>query len=119
MVVRTAYADDEATDAAQWSTALAKLQELTLRSENNPLLDSHKFALPVIADPALKGASYDTVRTAFNAWVNHYEEERMWQSDVRRDCCLVPIGNGARLLFYGKRFPELIHPSFREVVSNV
>ncbi|OBT39210.1 hypothetical protein VE00_10388 [Pseudogymnoascus sp. WSF 3629] len=92
VVVRTSYADDEATDAAQWSTALAKLQELTLHPENNPLMDSHKFALPVIADPALEGASYDAVRTAFNAWVNRYEEEHMWQSDVRRDCCLVVDG---------------------------
>jgi hypothetical protein len=84
VVVRTAYADDEATDAAQWSTALAKLQELTLPSD--------KFALPVIADPALEGASYDAVRTAFNAWVNNYEEGHMWQSGVRRDCCLVVDG---------------------------
>ncbi|OBU00245.1 hypothetical protein VE01_01632 [Pseudogymnoascus verrucosus] len=84
VVVRTAYADDDATDAAQWSTALAKLQELTLPSD--------KFALPVIADPALKGASYDAVRTAFNTWVNNYEEGHMWQSDVRRDCCLVLDG---------------------------
>ncbi|OBT72108.1 hypothetical protein VF21_09193 [Pseudogymnoascus sp. 05NY08] len=92
VVVRTAYADDEATDAAQWSTALAKLQELAVPSGNSRGMHPDRFTLPVIADPALEGASYDAVRTAFNTWVNQYEEEHMWQSNVRRDCCLVVDG---------------------------
>ncbi|KFX91985.1 hypothetical protein V490_05630 [Pseudogymnoascus sp. VKM F-3557] len=100
VVVRTAYADDEATDAAQWSTALAKLQEYALptakkyappTAQHSPI-QPDKFALPVIADPTLKGASYNAVRGAFNAWVRRYQEEHEWESDVRRDCCLVVDG---------------------------
>jgi hypothetical protein len=90
VVVRTAYADDEATDAAQWSTAFASLQEYALPSENDERMRPETFALAVIADPTLKGASYDTVRTAFNTWKN--QEGREWESDVRRDCCLVVDG---------------------------
>ncbi|OBT56196.1 hypothetical protein VE04_02874 [Pseudogymnoascus sp. 24MN13] len=92
VVVRTAYANDEATDAAQWSKALAKLQEYTLPSGNNARMHPDTFALPVIADPTLEGVSYNEVRTAFNAWVNHYHEEHEWESDVRQDCCLVVDG---------------------------
>jgi hypothetical protein len=97
VVVRTAYADDEATDAAQWSMALAKLQEYALPSAKTyapptakyPRLQPDMFALPVIADSTLKGASYDAVRTAFKAWMSRYQEEHEWLSDVRQDCCLV------------------------------
>lgn len=92
VVVRTAYADDEATDAIQWSTAFAKLQECALPAENKGRMRPDKLALTVIADPALKGASYDAVRTAFNAWVNNYQEESRWGSGVRQDCCLVVDG---------------------------
>ncbi|KFY32213.1 hypothetical protein V493_00409, partial [Pseudogymnoascus sp. VKM F-4281 (FW-2241)] len=65
VVVRTAYADDEATDAAQWSMALAKLREYALPmakeyappTAKNARLQPDMFALPVLADPTLKGAS--------------------------------------------------------------
>jgi hypothetical protein len=97
VVVRTAYADDEATDAAQWSMALAKLQQYALPTAKKyaqatakyPRIQPDMLALPVIADPTLKGASYGAVRTTFNAWVSRYQEEHEWESDVRRDCCLV------------------------------
>ena len=92
VVVRTAYADDEATDAAQWSMALAKLQEYALPSRNNGRMRPDMFTLPVVADLTLEGASYDAVRTAFNSWVIHYQEEHKWESDVRQDCCLVVDG---------------------------
>lgn len=68
VVVRTAYGDDKATDAAQWSIALTKLQEYAL-----PMIKPNTFALPVIADLTLQGASYDAVRIAFNAWVSYYQ----------------------------------------------
>lgn len=84
VVVRTAYADVEATDAAQWSVVLAKLQEYAL-----PMIKPDTFALPVIADLTLKGASYDAVRITFNAWVSNYQQEHKWVSDIRQDCCLV------------------------------
>ena len=90
VVVRTAYADDEATDAAQWSKALAKLREYALPSGKRMHPDT--FTLPVVADPTLEGASYDAVRTAFNAWVDQYQEEHGWESEVRQDCCLVVDG---------------------------
>jgi hypothetical protein len=83
VVVRTVYGDDEA-----WSTTLAKLRDYALRSEESQRTPD-KFSLPVIADQSLEGASYDKVRTLFNAWVKRYEEEHQWTSDVRRDCCLV------------------------------
>lgn len=97
MVVRTAYANDEATDAAQWSMALAKLREYALpmaktyapATAKNTRIQPDMFALPVVANPTLKGASYSAVRTAFNTWVSHYQEEHEWGSDVRQDCCLV------------------------------
>jgi hypothetical protein len=87
VVVRTVYGDDEA-----WSTALAKLREYALLSEEKKRTPSDKFSLPVMADQSLEGASYDEVRTFFNAWVKRYEEEHQWTSDVRRDCCLVVDG---------------------------
>ncbi len=92
VVVRTAYADDEATDAAQWSKALAKLREYALPSGKNARMHPDAFTLPVVADPTLEGASYDAVRTAFNAWVDQYQEEHGWESEVRQDCCLVVDG---------------------------
>ncbi|OBT68622.1 hypothetical protein VE03_01808 [Pseudogymnoascus sp. 23342-1-I1] len=92
VVVRTAYADDEATDAAQWFTALARIQEYALPSGNNARMRPDSFALPVVADPTLKGASYDAVRTAFNAWIKQYQEEYKLYLGVRQDCCLVVDG---------------------------
>lgn len=100
VVVRTAYADDEGTDAAQWSVALARLRKYALSTANeyapaiskNPRIQPDMFALPVVADPTLNGVSYDAVRTAFNAWVSHYQEKHEWGSDVRQDCCLVVDG---------------------------
>ena len=92
VVVRTAYADDEATDAAQWSKALAKLREYALPSGKNARMHPDTFTLPVVADPTLEGASYDAVRTAFNVWVDQYQEEHGWESEVRQDCCLVVDG---------------------------
>ena len=93
VVVRTAYADDEAIDAAQWSIALSKLREYALPpSGKKTRMHPDTFTLPVVADPTLDGASYDAVRIAFNAWVNHYQEEHEWESDVRQDCCVVVDG---------------------------
>ncbi|KFY08702.1 hypothetical protein V492_05989 [Pseudogymnoascus sp. VKM F-4246] len=92
VVVRTAYADDKATDSAQWFKASAKLQECALPSGNNARRKPDTFVLPVIADPVLEGASFDEVRTAFYSWVTRYEKEHQWQSDVRQDCCLVVDG---------------------------
>lgn len=71
--------------------ALAKLREYALPTAKkyapptakNARIQPNMFALPVVADPTLKGASYDAVRTAFNAWVSHYQEEHEWKSDVR------------------------------------
>ncbi|KAK4151211.1 hypothetical protein C8A00DRAFT_36151 [Chaetomidium leptoderma] len=102
VVVRTAYVtNDAATDAAQWSKALAKLREYALPSGGGGRKNARRmhprgpdtFALPVVADPTtLEGASYDQVRTAFNDWVDQQEEHESRASDVRRDCCLVIDG---------------------------
>lgn len=88
VVIRTVYGDDEA-----WSTVLAKLREYALSaSQDNERTPSAKFSLQVIADHRLEGASYDEVRTSFNAWVKQEEQEHQWTSNIRRDCCLVVDG---------------------------
>lgn len=98
VVVRTAYATEGAKDEEQWSTALAKLRARALPRDEDAEMDPDTFALPVISDrDALAGASYDSVRTAFNAWVKDYTQHRKqeavgeaeWESDVRRDSVLV------------------------------
>ncbi|KFY68816.1 hypothetical protein V496_00771 [Pseudogymnoascus sp. VKM F-4515 (FW-2607)] len=107
VVVRTAYADDEATDVAQWSTALAKLQEYAQPPGNNARRTPDTFALPVVADPTLKGASYDAVRTAFNTWMKHYQGGHKLQSDVRQNCCLVIDGPALASLLQAPELKEL------------
>ncbi|RYP49049.1 hypothetical protein DL769_011134 [Monosporascus sp. CRB-8-3] len=106
VVVRTAYAADEATDEQQWLVALGRLRAHALPRNENTEMYPNTLAFPVIAHRSiLGGASYDTVRTAFKAWVDDYvrykqeqqqelstesdEEKEAWESDVRRDCVLV------------------------------
>ncbi|KFZ24856.1 hypothetical protein V502_00657 [Pseudogymnoascus sp. VKM F-4520 (FW-2644)] len=73
---------EELAHAAQWSMALAKLREYALPTAKNARIQPNMFALLVVADPTLKGASYDAVRTTFNAWVSHYQEEHEWKPDL-------------------------------------
>lgn len=107
VVVRTAYADDEATDVAQWSTALAKLQEYAKPPGNNARRTPDTFALPVVADPTLKGASYDAVRAAFNTWMKHYQGEHKFQSDLSQNCCLVIDGPALASLLQAPELEKL------------
>ncbi|WYZ36790.1 hypothetical protein EsH8_II_000296 [Colletotrichum jinshuiense] len=96
IIVRTAYDPDPATDASRWSAALT-----TLRAYAKPVESEYhqmdELAILVMEDrESLNGASYNTVRSTFNAWVDDYrrrkateEDEDGWGSDIRRDCCLV------------------------------
>jgi hypothetical protein len=92
VVVRTAYAADETTDSEQWATALAKLRAYALPRRRNEEMHPDTLGLPVMADRTLlDGVSYDAVRTAFNSWITAIDRDD-WESDVRRDCCLVIDG---------------------------
>ena len=92
VIVRTAFlSDDDTTDAFRWSAVLPKLRAYALLSAHAGM-DPDTFALPVVTDRALDGASFDGVRAAFNSWVARYQAERAWDSDVRRDCCIVVDG---------------------------
>ena len=89
VIVRTAFlSGDDTTDASQWSAVLSKLRAYALLSAGAGM-DPATFALPVITDRVLEGASFGTVRAAFNSWVARYQTEGAWDSDIRVDCCLV------------------------------
>lgn len=87
----------------QWSTALSNLHTIALANKDpNADMDPSNLALPVVSLP---GADIPTVRAAFTAWLRAYDEhfDGEWESDVRRDVCVVVDAEAAQSLLDSNR----------------